>query len=144
MSRTSAVLVVATFIFLAFPLIAQNSETPANQPVVAKDYSFTVLASESWTDTGLDLQPGTLVHVYGGVSDCGGPKLDEKTTLPLPSAPAGALLMKLHLDAEPVSSTPDAELPVMDPSHLYLGVNGSYCSGSTLAKVHVGPAQANP
>jgi hypothetical protein len=142
MGRTSAVLVIATSVFLAFPLFAQNSKASSNQPIVAKDYSFSVPAHEVWIDTGLDLQPGQLVHVYGGVIACGGPAPSEKETLPLPSAPAGALLAKLHPDAKPVLATPDAELPVIDPSHLYLGINHTYCSGSALAKVHVGPAQA--
>ena len=142
MSRTPAVRVISTFIFLAFPILAQNSKTSSNQPILAKDYSFSVPASEVWTDTGLDLQPGQLVHVYGGMIACGGPAPSEKETLPLPSAPAGALLVKLHPDAKPVLAAPDAELPVIDPSHLYLGINRTYCSGRLLAKVHVRPAQA--
>jgi hypothetical protein len=144
MSRAFA---VATSVFLAvFSLVAQNfqSNNQSNKTTVARDYSFSVPASEVWTDTGLDLQPGQLVHIYGGVIACGGPAPSEKSTLPLPSAPAGTLLAKLHAEAKPVLATPDAELPVTDPSHLYLGVNRSSCSGSLLAKVHVQPARSTP
>jgi hypothetical protein len=140
MSRTFA---VATSVFLAvFSLVAQNFQS--NKSTVARDYSFSVPANEVWTDTGLDLQPGQLVHIYGGVIACGGPAPSEKSTLPLPSAPAGTLLAKLHAEAKPVLATPYAELPVTDPSHLYLGVNRSSCSGSLRAKVHVQPARSTP
>jgi hypothetical protein len=140
MSRTFA---VATSVLLAvFSLGAQNFQS--NKSTTARDYSFSVPANEVWTDTGLDLQPGQLVHVYGGVIACGGPTPSEKSTLPLPTAPAGALLVKLHAEAKPVLATPDAELPVIDPSHLYLGVNRSSCSGSLLAKVQIQPGRLTP
>jgi hypothetical protein len=55
--------------------------------------------------------------------------------LPPPSGPAGALLAKLQPEAKPVVASPDAELPVIASSHLYLGVNGWQCSGKLLARV---------
>lgn len=67
----------------------------------------------------------------------GGASLTEQAHLPLPSAPAGALLAKLHAEAKPVLATPEAELPVIDPSHLYLGVNGWQCTGKLPARVHI-------
>jgi hypothetical protein len=125
----------ALFLFVTI-LFAQ--QPPTDQP---KDYSFTVPAAKPWTDTGLDLARGQIVHVYGSVVSCGAVTPVEKHSLPLPSAPAGVLLAKVHLDAPPVNATPDAELPIIDPSHLYLGVNGSNCAGGTIpAKVHVEPA----
>jgi hypothetical protein len=89
------------------------------------------------TDTGLDLHTGDRVFVYGGVLGCGGPSLTEKAHLPLPSGPAGALLAKLQPEAEPVVASPDAELPVIGSSHLYLGVNGWRCTGKLPARVHI-------
>ena len=120
----------------ALPIFAQNSESRTQMPVSA-DYSFTVAAHKVWIDTGLDLKPGDRIHVYGGVIACGGPSPREKQHLPLPSAPGGALIAKLHAEAEPILATPDADLPILTPSHLYLGVNGWQCSGSIPAKVHV-------
>ena len=123
------------FAFLIFStLLAQKSQ---NTPEVktARDYSFVVPASLDWFDTGIDLQPGEVVHVYGGVIACGGTTAEQES-LPLPSAQFGALLAKVELEAPPVSAVLGAELPIFIPGHLYLGVNGS-CSGDLPAKVHV-------
>ena len=73
----------------------------------------------------------------GAVINCAGPTPTEKLHLPLASAPGGALLAKLHAEAEPVLASPDAEFPIIDRSHLYLGVNGWRCPGKIPAKVHV-------
>jgi hypothetical protein len=112
------------------------AQTPPSLPSV-QDYSLKVDASQPWNDTGLDLEAGDLVHIYGGAIACGGPYPSEKKYLPLPSAKGGSLLVKLHADAQPVSATPDAEIPIVSASHLYLGVNGINCSGTLPAKVHV-------
>jgi hypothetical protein len=121
---------------------AQNSTTPSRTPA-ARDYSFSVPAGEVWTDTNIDLSPGDRVHISGAVINCAGPTPTEKLHLPLPSAPGGALLAKLHAEAEPVLASPDAEFPIIDPSHLYLGVNGWRCPGKIPAKVHVEHAAQN-
>jgi hypothetical protein len=127
------------FSLVLFPILtaclalAQTSNTaPRNG---AREYVFSVPAAQAWFDTNLDLQPGDRAHVVGGVIDCDGPRPTEKLDVPLPSAPVGALLAKLHADAAPIVATPDADLPVIDPSHLYLGVNGWRCSGKIPAKV---------
>ena len=129
--------ILATLLASAILLSAQDATSQA------KNYSFDVPAARPWTDTGLDLARGQRVHVYGPVSGCGGSSPTEKAHLPQPSAPAGALLVKIHLDAAPVSATPDAELPIIEPSHLYLGVNGSACPDAIIhAKIHIDPAPA--
>jgi hypothetical protein len=133
---TSALFLAVIILALASLIEAQNTQAPPTQPA-SKDYSFKVDASQPWNDTGLDLQPGDLVHIYAGMIACGGPYPSEKKYLPLPSAKGGSLLAKLHADATPVAATPDAELPITAPSHLYLGVNGINCSGTLTAKVHV-------
>ena len=38
---------------------------------------------------------------------------------------------------KPVVASPDAQLPVIGSSHLYLGVNGGQCTGKLAARVHV-------
>ena len=115
--------------------LAQNSTTPSR--TAAHEYFFSVPASQIWFDTNIDLHPGDRVHIIGGVIDCAGPTSSEKLDVPAPSAPVGALLAKLHAEAEPVLATPDADLPVIDLSHLYLGVNGWRCPGKIPAKVTV-------
>jgi hypothetical protein len=122
------------------PLLAQKSQNTSGTKT--RDYSFVVPASQGWFDTGLDLQPGELVHVYGGAIACGGTTGDQQS-LPLPSAQVGALLAKVELGAQPVSAILGAELPVVVPGRLYLGVNGANCSGKLPAKVHVERAPDN-
>ena len=122
---------------LAALLSAQTSNPSAKPPTPRSDYTFKVAASQVWTDTGLDLERGDRVHIYGTVMACEGPKPSEKSHLPLPSAPGGALLAKLHGEAGPILASPDADLPIVDSSHLYLGVNGWTCHGTLTAKVHV-------
>jgi len=130
--------IVSRFVFLlvvALGGVAQNDTSAAG-----KDYSFTVPATPSWTDTGIDLASGDLAQVSGGTVACEGNS--DKSKLPMPSAPLGSLLAKVHTDAAPVLATPNAEISASDSSHLYLGINGLSCNGSVEAKVHVGPAKA--
>lgn len=128
----------ALFAFLfASSMTAQQSTTPPKTNLVAKDPWFNIDAKNVWLDTGVDIPKGDLVHVYGGVLACTvvSPK---KPHLPLPSAPVGVLLMKLHAEDKPVPASPDAELPAIDnASRLYLGVNGWQCSGKLPARVHI-------
>lgn len=119
----------------ASTISGQTAKTPAKQSLV-QDYSFTIKADRGWTDTGLNLSPGDRIHIFGAVIDCGGSS-PQKTHLPLPSAPAGALLAKFQAEETPVVASPDADLPIVDPSHLYLGVNGWQCSGTVPVRVHV-------
>ena len=137
MKYTRSTRVFAVAILALVPLVeARNPQARPTAPS-SQDYSFKVDASQPWNDTGLDLNPGDLVHIYGGIIACGGTYPSEKKYLPLPSAKGGSLLAKLHADAAPVPATPDAELPIVSPSRLYLGVNGINCSGTLPAKVHV-------
>jgi hypothetical protein len=131
-----APVVLVTIVALALAAVAQNEKDSSRKPP-PKDYSFTVRASSVWTDTGLDLQPGDRIHVSGAVTTCEGGSPSEKAHLPLPSAPPGALLLKLHAEANPILASPDADLPIIDASHVSLGVNGWQCQGTIAAKVQV-------
>jgi hypothetical protein len=121
---------------LGFPTLAQNSKTSSTKPVV-EDYSFTIKASPSWSDTGLQLDPGDRIHIQGVSVACEGVLPHEKAHLLMPSAPGGALLAKFQLEEPPVLASPDADLPIIEPSHLYLAVNGWQCHGTIPVKVHV-------
>ena len=137
MKRAGASCVVGSAFLLVSLGLAQSSKTTPKKSAAPQDYSFTVTASQVWTDTGLDLEAGDRVHVYGTVMACEGPTPSEKAHLPLPSAPGGSLLVKVHAETAPILASPDADLPILDPSHLYLGVNGWHCHGTIPAKVHV-------
>ncbi len=115
---------------------AQNQQAvPAKPPV--QDYSFTIKASPTWSDTGLQLNPGDRIHIQGASVACEGVLPHEKAHLLMPSAPAGAVIAKFQLEEPPVLVSPDADLPIVDPSHLYLAVNGWECHGTVPVKVHV-------
>jgi hypothetical protein len=137
MKRAGAFCVTGWAFLLVSLLFAQSSKTSPKKSAPQQDYTFTVAASEVWTDTGLDLDAGDRVHIYGTVMACEGSTPSEKAHLPSPSAPGGALLAKVHLEAAPILASPDADLPILDLSHLYLGVNGWHCHGTIPAKVHV-------
>lgn len=136
MKRAGAFCVAGSVFLLVSLLFGQSSKTSAKKSA-PQDYSIPVAASQVWTDTGLDLEAGDRVHIYGTVMACEGVTPSEKAHLPLPSAPGGALLAKVHLETAPILASPDADLPILNPSHLYLGVNGWHCHGTLPAKVHV-------
>jgi hypothetical protein len=124
------------------PAIFPQNPRPA--PPKPSDYSFKASTERVWTDTGLDLEPGDRVHVYGAVAACEGQTPSEKAHLPLPSAPAGALLVKLHGESGPILASPDADIPIIDNGRLYLGINGWHCHGTIATRVHVTWHQAKP
>jgi hypothetical protein len=97
----------ALILGLATMLFGQTPKPPAKPRPEPKDYQFQIEAEHSWRDADLDLQPGDRVQVYGSMIACGGPAPGEKWNLPLPSAPAGTLLVKIHAEASPVLATPD-------------------------------------
>jgi hypothetical protein len=119
-----------------WPLLATAQAQPAAK-AGSTDYEFIVVASQVWIDTGLDLDPGDRISVRGGILACENRTPSEKAHLPLPSAPGGSLLLKLHAEANPILASPDADIPIVDPSHVYLGVNGWRCHGKIGAKVRV-------
>jgi len=137
MKYTRSARVFAAAVLALVPVVEARNPQARPTATFSQDYSFKVDAVQPWNDTGLDLKAGDLVHIYGGAIACGGPYPSETKYLPLPSAKGGSLLVKLHADAQPVSATPDAEIPIVSASHLYLAVNGINCSGTLPAKVHV-------
>jgi len=138
-------LLVLLFALVSSCGLAQTTSTAAP---AGKDYSFTVPASQPWTDTGLDLQASEVIHISAGTATGCGPASanpDSSTnSLPLPSAPAGSLIAKLHAsDTKLLAIGEKTELHIQDASHLFVGPNGGYCSGGTFAvKAHVVPASS--
>jgi hypothetical protein len=147
MNRVMVVISCAGFsiLLLTFQMFAQNSSREATSSA-GKDYSFTVLANQPWTDTGLDLQTGDVVQISVGTNGCGAQAAKETApqNLPLPSAPAGSLIAKLHAaDTKLLAVGSSAEFHIQDASRLFLGPNGGDCGdGSFAVKVHVVPANS--
>jgi LssY C-terminus len=119
-----------------------------------QDFTFQVSPAQLWTDTGLDLQSGDVLEITasGSLPGVGGRACDpaggnvpgnqySTTALPLPSAPVGALIARLHAQgATPVLIGASNKLEISEPSHLSLGMNlaGSSCEGNITVKIHKG------
>ena len=129
---------IALFTFLVVSsAAAQQSTTPAKTNLVAKDYSFNIDAKHVWLDTQAEYsERRSRTCLRWGVGLYG--PLAGKAAFAAALGPSGVLLMKLHAEDKPVLATPDAELPAIDnASRLYLGVNGSQCSGKLSARVQI-------
>jgi hypothetical protein len=114
-------------------------------PAFAQDSAFVVSTSAAWVDTGLDLQSGDLVQISatsssGGCDPGGLSGATSAANLPLPSAPAGAVIARLHASgATPVLIGSGHDLNIEAASHLFLSVNvagDAPCPGTFSVKVH--------
>jgi len=114
-----------------------------------QDLTYTITTGQAWTDTGLDLQSGDLLQISASAAGCdprGASGEASESALPLPTAPAGALIARLHGQrTAPLLIGASSEVPIKEASHLFLGVNSSGtppCQGSFLVKVHRVPSAA--
>ena len=113
-------------------------------PAFSQDSTFVVATSQAWVDTGLDLQPGDLVQVSatssaGSCDPNGVSGAASDASLPLPSAPAGALIARLHAQSAPTLVGSSHDLQIAEASHLFLSVNvagDTPCQGKFAVKVH--------
>ncbi|MFZ0731790.1 MAG: LssY C-terminal domain-containing protein [Candidatus Sulfotelmatobacter sp.] len=150
MSRPS-ILIIACFAACSGWALAQSSST--------QQLTFQVSSTPQWTDTGLDLQSGDVLEIsatsaLSGSQACdpnGGSGAAATASLPLPSAPAGALLAKLHSQgAAPILIGTNSERKIDESSHLFLGMNVTAnppCQGGFSVKVQripAGTTTANP
>ncbi len=145
-----------TFPLLAMFLLGVSQLLHAQASSSAQYFNFQVSAAQPWTDTGLDLQAGDAVEIKElvaervspsspGESSAPGPCTPADTsTLPLPSAPAVALIARLHAQgASPILVGKQATLHIEEPSHLFLGLNvagGASCIAGFNVTVHRIPA----
>jgi hypothetical protein len=150
MKKPSTLLLVMSSLLLA-PVHAQTASD-------TQDFTYTISAAQTWTDTSLDLQAGDLLqisasatasavpdrHAVAGTGNCD-PNGAQGTAqpqaqLPLPSAPVGALIARLHAQgAAPILIGAQNELHIEEASHLFLGANSGgapACEGSFVVKVH--------
>ncbi len=140
------------FTLLFAVLMLGTSQLGAQATTPVQDFRFQVSAAQSWTDTGLDLQSGDALEISAvatASSVSGAPACDPKgisgstastADLPLPTAPAGALLAQLHAHgAAPLLVGASTVLHLAGPAHLFLGMNGvgaPPCQGAFTVKVH--------
>ena len=141
---------------LRFAILAACASVGAQVSSSAQDFTYQVSTAQPWTDTGLDLQSGDVVQISpdaaastGSSTPCD-PKAASGTSakdLPLPSAPAGELIARLHAQgAVPLLIGASKELSIEEASHLYLGMNLAgtpLCQTSFTVKVHRVAAGAN-
>ncbi len=132
-------------VILAFSYVAAQT-APSAASASPADRSFTLTTpTASWTDTGVDLVSGDMVQISATAgAACGGQTgggESRQQNLPLPPAPLGALIARLHSQgAVPLLVENGKDIHVEEPSHLWLRVNGGSCQGSIQVKVHVIPA----
>jgi hypothetical protein len=142
-------------ILLLSALLLSASLIGAQSVPTSQDLTFQVAAGQAWTDTGLDLQSGDVVKISATAADSSNAPASSGTPsctpaglssagahtadLPLPSAPAGALIARLHAHgASPVLVGTSNELHAEGASHLFLGMNSSStppCQGAFAVKV---------
>jgi hypothetical protein len=142
MLKQSRVL-VALLVFWSGALLCQSSS--------AQDFTFQVTSAQSWTDTGMDLQSGDVLQITQGsvTTSSTDPACGQKPTaeapaqtgdLPLPSAPQGALIARLHAQgAIPLQVGTGTDPHIEESSHLFLGLNLASrpaCGTNVTVKVH--------
>jgi hypothetical protein len=141
-------------LLLTCPMGAQVTTT-------AQNYTVQVSTAQPWTDSGLDLQSGDVLEISAAATpdqpaDSGVPACDpagvtaaaatsaQTASLPLSSAPVGALLARLHAHgAAPLFVGASHEFHISEPSHLMLGMNisgSAPCQGQLAVSIHVTPA----
>jgi len=132
-------------------LLARGQDlTPANA-FAGLTYNLTILPTETWVDTRIDLHPGDALQINAVTStgDCSpnGAKTSQNDTLPLNTALPGALIGKLSEGGTLFFVGSRKELKVVQLEHLYLGLNASgplRCTGDILVKLQLisAPPQA--
>ena len=129
-----------------------------------KDLDLSIPTAQAWTDTGIELQPGDVLQITAEPVSAAAQTVPDRHTLnhpatvcdsagagspaagsaPLNSAPAGALIGKLHSQgAMPFLVGQSKELKIEEQGHLYLGANNEgspACQGSYAVKVHLASA----
>jgi len=137
----------AVFVLLCGSLVATGQTAPASPA----EYSFTISASQSWTDTGVDLSVGdtltfTAEAKSGPDANCapqGTAASSSSDKLPLSDAPAGALIARMSENATPLLVSSSRELRSDAAGHLFLGLNQTKKSDCAFAvKVKIAHAQA--
>lgn len=149
---------LSALLLLTSPMVAQVTTT-------AQNITVQVSTTQPWTDSGLDLKSGDALQISAAAATdqpgaSGVPACDpagvaaaattsaQAANLPLPSAPPGALLARLHAHgAAPLLVGANHEFHIEEPSHLMLEMNifgSAPCQGQLAVTIHVTPAGSSP
>jgi hypothetical protein len=127
---------------VSFAVCQSMAQAPSTAPATGNDYSFDVSTTQSWTDTGVDLQTGDVLSITASsAKKCDPLGVTGASTqgLPVANALPGALIAKLQAQGVPLAIGGNKEVKVDAPGHLFLGVNVGdkpLCKGSFTVKVH--------
>jgi hypothetical protein len=147
---------------LLIAMLVCSAEVWAQANSAPIEFTYQVSTVQPWTDSGMDLQSGDVIEAsaspvpdgqaVAGVPACdptgAGSAIAQPADLPLPSAPGGALIARLHgIGSTPVLLGASRTLRVDEPSHLFLGINvgaNPSCHGSFAVKIRkvAGPSAA--
>ena len=158
-SRIIGPRIACNVLVVLLPLLFAQALTGPASP---RDYHFTISSRQSWTDTGVDLQAGDQLEIKATAAMGAGPLNSQSTkpcqpqgqsgtsvaseTLPVPSAPPGALIAKLKSGASPVLIGTGKDLPSSESGHLFFGINAAgppACTGDFAVSVHLVPQADN-
>jgi hypothetical protein len=143
-----------SLLFVLALSISVSAQNPAPAQTPQKTQELDVLGNQSWTDTGVDLQPGQTVTITAtgklqymdGSSP--GPQgaargwRDLIRSMPVNAAGRGALIGRWGSDeaAQPFLVGPSLQLPVRVTGRLFLGINGpsgDTANGSFRVKIEI-------
>lgn len=119
----------------------------------SRELSFTIPTSQTWTDTGSDLQAGDVLEISAAPaagSNCspnGIAASSKDANLPVPEANVGTLIVRLQAQGTAIEVGASKEVRVDAPGHLFLGVNtsgSSPCVGTLQVKVQITPGVTTP
>ena len=141
------------FSLLALCLLSLSSPCFTQTAGGSRDLSFTIPTSQTWTDTGSDLEAGDVLEISAtptagsGCDPNGIAATSKNASLPVPEANPGTLIVRLQSQGSAIEVGASKEIRVDAPGHLFLGVNAAgepACAGSIAVKVHMAPGVSPP
>lgn len=154
--RSRAFLLMVCLFMCRVAASAQTTTPPA--PATQNDHTFSIETTKTWIDTGIEVHPGDVLVITSAAPPKSGFVRDGQTsstcdpagaadtkseTLPLTSAPAGALIGKLQAGGTAFLIAASKQLKVDAPGKLFLSANSSGnppCKGVLAVTVTVAPA----
>jgi LssY C-terminus len=122
---------------------------PSANAFAGLTYNVTVSPSEAWIDTAIELHPGDALQInaVAGKEGCSpnGTKVSQTRSLPLNSAPPGALIGKLGENGAPFLVGSKKDLKIEQRERLYFRLNANaplLCTGGIEVKLQLPLATA--
>ncbi len=137
MKRKSVVL-FATVLLTSY-LVAQGP----------RESRLRIATNQAWTNTGIDLHPDENVSIIAtseeGCDPAGSFRDSQQVGLPIPSAPAGALIAKTAEQEPPLLVGSSKQFKTTASGRLFLGINSQNalpCTGNFPVTVTISPAES--